>query len=176
MPPLLPRLAVVLPALLLLAACGPAREQQRTARLLNDRLDMRLSSDVAANRAFLCPAPDGAQVTLLDASPSPGGPAVSDPNDGSVRAGVIEALLDPSLMRISVADTSSLPPEQKAERIANLEDYFRAMALGDVLRPGDAAQPPAAGPPGLTLTISVACPHRRDGSGYGDGKRKPGCF
>ncbi len=175
MRPLLPRLSVVLPALLLLAACG-ATPEQRTARTLNQRLDTGLAKDVAANKVFLRATPNGAQVTLLDASATPGGFAVSDPNEDSVRASVVEALLDPSLMRISVADTSFLPPDQQAERVANLEDYVRTMALGNVLRQASAAQPAPAAPPGLMLTITVACPHRNGGPGYGDGKRHPGCF
>lgn len=171
------RLLVLLAPLLFLGACGPTREQA-TAHLLNQRLQEKLGADIAANRVALETLPAGAKVTFLDTSSTstPGRLQVSDPGAGSVRASVIESLLDPSLMRIGVTDTSALLPEQKAERTRDLTQYIQSMQLGSTLQP---AEPPAAqpsGPAGMALTINVQCPHRNDGSGYDSGIRKPACF
>ena len=54
---------------------------------------------------------------------------------------MIEALLDPSLMRVAVADTSTLPADQRDTRIRNVEDYFTDNGLGFVLVPAEAAPP-----------------------------------
>ena len=169
------RLLVLLAPLLFLVACGPTREQA-TARLLNQRLQEQLGADVAANHVALEPLPAGAKVTFLDTSSTPGGLQASDPGIGSVRASTLEALLDPSLMRISVTDTSALPPEQKAERTSNLTQYIQSMQLGSTLQPAEPPEAQPSGPIGMRLTISVQCPNRNDGSGYDSGIRKPGCF
>ena len=168
-------LLVLLAPLLCLAACGPDRERA-TAGFLNQRLQEQLDTDVKANRVALEALPTGARVTFLDTSPTVGGPQVSDPGVGSVRASVIEALLDPSLMRIGVTDTSALSPDQKAARVGNLTQYIQSMQLGSTLQPAEPAEAQRPGPAGMLLTINVQCPHRNDGSGYDSGVRKPGCF
>ena len=169
------RLLVLSVPLLFLGACGPTREQA-TAGLLNQRLQEQLSAEVTANRVALQPLPTGAKVTFLDTSSTPGGLQVSDPGVGSVRASLIEALLDPSLMRIDVMDTSTLPPEQKAKRTSNLTQYIQSMQLGSTLQPAQPPEAQSSGPGGMTLTIEVQCPRRNDGSGYDSGARKPACF
>ena len=169
------RFLVVFALLLFLGGCGPTREQA-TAGLLNQRLQEQLGADVTANRVALETLPTGARVTFLDTSPTPGGLQVSDPGVGSVRASVIEALLDPSLMRIGVTDTSALSPDQKAARISNLTQYIQSMQLGSTLQPGEPPGAQQPGPAGMTLTINVQCPYRNDGSGYDSGVRKPACF
>jgi hypothetical protein len=170
------RFAVLLPLLLLLAACGSS-DQRRTARLLNERLQTQLAPEIAANRAALQSLPDGARVTLLDPSLFPNGLDVLDNRASDSRASVIQGLLDPSLMRIQVADTSALPDDQRDARVRNVVQYFATNGLASALRPVD--QPPgsaAVSPAGLAITISVACPHRGDGAGYGTGEAKPACY
>ncbi len=171
------RLVVLLAPLLCLAACGPTREQA-TAGLLNQRLQEQLDADVKGNRVALETLPTGARVTFLDTSSTPGGLQDPDPSLGSTRASVIEALLDPSLMRIGVTDTSVLPPDEKAARTRDLTQYIQSMQLGSTLQPAESpeAQPSGPGPAGMRLTINVQCPHRNDGSGYDSGVRKPACF
>ena len=94
------------PLLLTLACCGPS-PQQRTTRLLDDRMQTELASEIKAGRAVVQQLPDGARVTLLDRSLFPNGPKALDDQVPDIRADVIQALLDPSLMRVAVADTSS---------------------------------------------------------------------
>jgi hypothetical protein len=167
-------LAVFLgPLLLTLACCGPS-PQQRTTRLLDDRMQTQLASEIKAGRAAVQRLPDGTQVTLLDRSLFPNGPRALDDQVPDIRADVIEALLDPRLMRVRVADTSPLPADQRDTRVRNVEDYFTVNGLGSVLVPPETA-PPAAGPPGLTIAVSVQCPARDHYVGYRDGTSRPLC-
>jgi hypothetical protein len=170
-------LAVLLP--LLLAACGPSG-QQRTTQRLDDRLAELMAPDVAAGNAVLQPLPDGVRVTLLGSSLFPADERALDDQTRDVRAGVIEGLLDPRLMRVQVVDTSGLPAEQRDARVHNVTQYFIDYGLGSTLVPAAprAVLPPGpvgATPPGLTITISVQCPHPRDQAGYGDGTANPVC-
>jgi hypothetical protein len=173
------RLVVLLTPLVLLAACGSSG-QQRTAQSLDDRLLAQMRPDIAAGNVVLQPLPDGAQVTLLGTSQFPNGVKAFDDQQPDVRSAVIEGLLDPSLMQIQVADTSTLPDDQRNTRILNVARYFEAYGLEQTLQPTVPPQavspPPAtAAPPGLTITIRVQCPRYHDGAGYGDGTSKPVC-
>jgi hypothetical protein len=170
-------LAVSLGPLLLIAACCGPSPQQRTTRLLDDRMRTQLASEIKAGRAAVQQLPDGARVTLLDQSLFPNGPKALDDQVPDVRADVIEGLLDPSLMRVAVADTSSLPADQRDTRIRNVEGYFTANGLESVLVPAGAS-PPApgpSGPPGLTITVAVQCPPSSHYIGYRDGTPMPVC-
>jgi hypothetical protein len=165
--------AVLLIPLILLAAC--ASGQQQTTRLLQQRLQVSLAPDVAGGRASVQTLPDGALVTLLEPSSFPNDKkALDDATKPDVRANVIQGLLDPSLMRVAVADTSTLPAYRRDTRVANVAQYFTLNGLGGVLVPAGAA-PPATGPAGLAITIVVQCPPRNGRTGYGDGTSKPVC-
>jgi hypothetical protein len=163
------RLAGLLCPLLLFAACGGPSGQQRAARQLDHRLEARLAPQINAGNATVQPLPDGARVTLLSpgalpaAQLPPGVPTVGGGVDDG-RAKVIQGLLDPRLMRIQLADTSALPPYQQAARVAALTQYFVDYRLGSTLQPAAPPQamppgPDGAAPAGLTITISVQCPH-----------------
>ena len=167
------RAAALLTSLFLLAACSSG---QHTTRLLNDRMQARLAPEIAAGRAVVQPLPDGTRVTLLDSSLFPNSAKALDNTYPDVRANVLEGLLDPSLMRVQVADTSTLPPYQQDTRIRNVEDYFTANLLGIVLVPGQPI-PPGVAPAGLNITVSVQCPPRNSRTVYGDddGRSTPVC-
>jgi hypothetical protein len=184
------RLGVLLSPLLLVAACGSSGRQQ-TVRLLDERLLFELAPNIETGNAALQILPDGARVTLLGplpitngripSGPSSNGAKRTDDQTFDARASVIEGLLDPSLMRIQLADTSALPQAQRDARVQNVAHYFEAYGLGSTLQP--AAEPqtmppgPAGGaaPSGLTITIHVQCPDRHDGWGYGSGRSMPIC-
>jgi hypothetical protein len=160
---------------LLLAACGQS-PLQHTAGLLNDRLQAQLAADVKAGQAAVQPLPNGARVTLLGPTLFPSGKMALDDKYPDVRADVIEGLLDPALMQVRVADTTTLPDDQRIERVANVRDYFADNGLANVLQPADPTQSPTnAGPAGLTITIAVQCPQRSNGIGYDGGLSKPVC-
>jgi hypothetical protein len=166
------RLAVLLIPLISLTAC--ASGPQQTTRLLDHRLQMELATDVAAGRAVVEKVEGGNRVTLLGPASFAADKRALNDQTPDVRANVIQALLDPSLMRVQVTDTSSLPVYQRDTRVANVQRYFTANGLGGVLVPVDAAPAPA-GPAGLVLMISVQCPQSGSFKGYGDGKSRPVC-
>lgn len=173
------RLAFLFCPLLLVAACGQSG-QQHTVRVLDDRLQGHLAPDIAAGTVALQQLPDGARVTLLDTSMFSNDVRTLANKYPDIRANVIESLLDPSLMQIQVADTAPLPDEQRDIRVRNVSQDFVAYGLAPSLLPPAPQQPippgaPATAPAGLTLTISVQCPDRHDGPGYGSGRSKPVC-
>jgi hypothetical protein len=169
-----PRFAALLCPVLLLAACGDG-SSQRTARLLDQRLETRLAPEISAGRAIVQPLSDGARVTLRDPTMFANNADALDNRENDVRARVVEALLDPSLMRVQVADTSTLPDAQRGSRVSNVVQYFVANGLAQTLQPTEPLQSASAGsaPEGLTLTIGVQCPGRNDGAGYG--QFRPSC-
>ncbi len=184
---LMGRRAAHLIPLLLLAACGSG--QQHTQRVLDQRLTDRLASEVASGQAVVQKTATGNRVTLLGQSAFSNGPRALDDQNRDVRADVIEGLLDPRLMRVQVADSSSLPEAQRGARVRNVSDYFAANGLGSVVVPADAPRDPAAtdpaapsglappglAPPGLALTIDVLCPPSDGRIGYGNGNARPVC-
>jgi hypothetical protein len=156
----------------LLAACCSSG-QQRTAQRLDQRLEALLAPDIAAHRAAVQSLPDGARVTLLDPSLFPDTEDTLDNRISDPRANVVEGLLDPSLMRIQVADTSTLPADQRDTRVRNVIEYFQVAGLGPSVEPGEA---PRATPPGLAITITVQCPQpTASWTGYGTGASQPIC-
>ncbi len=172
-----PRVFGLAGVLVLVAGCG-ASGHSGTVRLLDDRMQARLAGDIAADQATFQALPDGARVTLLGSSLFPTGSKTLADHHPDVRADVIEALLDPSLMRVEVTDTGASSAEQREERIRNVSQYFVENGLGSTLvEAGSEAQPGpgGAGPVGLTITITVQCPGSHGGWGYGDGKSNPTC-
>jgi hypothetical protein len=165
------RLGVLLSPLLLLAACGPSHHTQR---VLGDRLYTQLAPDIVAGKAVLQPLPDGDQVTLLDPSMFPNDIRALSDAYPDIRANVIEAMLDPSLMQVQITDTAPLREDLRDARVRNVAQYFVDNGLASTLVPP--SQPPAAAAPaGLTITITLRCPDRHGGSGYGDGRSHPVC-
>ena len=170
-----PRHAALLVLPLLLSACGWFG-QAHTTRNLDNRLQQSLASDIASGNAALQPIPNGARVTLLSPSAFPVDEQALEDQRRDVRASVIEGLLDPSLMRIQLADTSALPAYQRDLRVRNMAQYIQVNGLGSTLQPAPVQQtePPGA-PPGLVIDVTLHCPPNRGGAGYGDGKSKPIC-
>jgi hypothetical protein len=157
MPPSTGRLTRLLIPLLFLGACDHG--VSRTTDLLNDRLQARLAPDITAGTAAIQPLPNGALVTLLGASQFPNNIDTLADKHREVRASVIEGLLDPSLIHIAVADTSTLPANQREARVRNVIEYFKANGLALSMLPEAATPAPAAtAPQGVTLTVLLDCP------------------
>ena len=165
----------VLIPLLLLNACGSSPEQ-RSARLLNERLQSRLGPDIAAGRVALRPVANGAQVTLLDPTLFPNDKMALDGRYPDVRADMIEGMLDPGLMRVQVADTSALPQKDRVTRVLNVEQYFVANGLRQTLQEtGTAGSETGPATPGLNVTMLVDCSPHNGAEGYGNDATRPGC-
>lgn len=155
------RQTAVLFGLLLLAACGPS-DQQRTVNLQQQRLHVLLADEEQAGAVTVQNQPDGAEITFPDATQSryPNAPT-----------NMVQALIDPSLLRIGLAAPAGLPLYQANGRVQAWVDGLKNMQVGDA----ELGPPPQAVPGGMAVTLQVVCPHRNDGAGYGDGTRKPDC-
>jgi hypothetical protein len=174
----LSRPALMLGPMLLLAACGSSGVNHAT-RDLNDRLQARLGPDIAAGRAVLQPLPAGRRVILPNSTVyQPGGAELGD-KGRDVLASTIQGLLDPSLMRIAVADTAATADGRQTARAQAVREYFVAYGLGPSLLP--AASPSAPPPPagaaasGLAITINVQCPHHKAPGGDDSGPPQASC-
>jgi outer membrane murein-binding lipoprotein Lpp len=152
----------------LLAGCsrGPTPEQRASAEL-NTRLRTQLASDLEARRVVVQPLPDGARVTLLDHGMLPTGGVQLNAQQPDVRGDMVQAMLEPSLMRLSLADTSPLPETERAARIDNTTAYLGAFGLGPTIQ--SATPDPetvAPGPAGLAITLHIQCPPHEHESLY----------
>jgi hypothetical protein len=165
MPTSIGRLTALTAPLLLVAACSWDHGQHRTAELLNDRLSATLAPDIAAGHAVLQPLPNGALVTLLGNSDFRDQIDAQDNRVREVRASVIQGMLDPALIRIAVADTSSLPDGQRAARLHNVTQYFKDNGLALSLLPEGQAPVVSAGtapaPQGVMISLLLDCPAHR---------------
>jgi hypothetical protein len=173
------RHAVFVGPIVLLAACGSSGVNQATGNL-EDRLQAQLGPDIAAGRAALQPLPAGARVAFPDPTVFGSGGTELDDKGRDVLATTIQALLDPSLMRIEVADTAATPYGDQARRVQAVGDYFVTYGLGPTLQPkgSPTTTPPGsvgAAPPGLTITINVQCPSHRAPVGDGTDQRQASC-
>ncbi len=170
------RLALLLGPLVWLTSC--ASDKQRTVDLLNTRLQATMGVEIAANRVALQPQPDGATVTLLDSSLLPDDVGALDNRGRDPRASLIQGLLDPSLIRMQVADNAPQPAEVRATRVRNFVDYLQEYRLGGIVQATDVpdAPPDAASPAGLAVTIHIVCPGGSTAWGYGTGQAMPDCY
>jgi len=164
---------------LLLAACSSDHGLQRSARLLNDRLQATMAPDVAAGNATVQPLSNGALVTLLGSSQFLNTVDARADRIRDVRASVVQSLLDPSLVRIAVADTSALPAYQRETRVRNVNQFFQDSGLGLTLLPP--TPPPvlpqgATVPPGLGIAIMLDCPTHPQRGGWSYEPTLPSCY
>ena len=150
---------------LLLAACGQTGQQQ-TVDLLHQRLHTQMAGDVQAGAATVRDLPDGALVTF----PQRRFATTSDP-----RTDMVEALIDPALLRIGIVPPSNLPPYEADRQVQTWTADFSRVQIGQALRPPSIM--PQAEPYSTTVAIQVVCPRHGNGNwGYGDGKSRPGCY
>jgi hypothetical protein len=138
---------------LFLAACGAGH---RSVSTLDNRMQTRLADEVAAGDASVQRLPDGVRVVLLHPTMMPNG-------DRDARADLIEAMLDPSLMRVSVEGND---PAQ----VQGLEQFFRNYELGGTLVPAA-----ASGSEALAVTVHVVCPRHVPAPGDDSGHPTPHC-
>jgi hypothetical protein len=154
----------VLLGLLALGACAGGDKRQ-AVDLLQHRLHAQLATDTDAGAVTVQNLPDGARIVFADAV---------RPIDPAPRISMVEALLDPALLRIAVAAPPGLPPDEASRRVRDWTDAFTSMQLADAMQTPAATE--AAAPSGMTVTIQVVCPSRARGRDYGYGARRPACF
>jgi len=165
--------------LFLLTACGSDHGLHRSARELNDRLRVTMAPDIAAGNATVQPLSNGALVTLLGGSEFPDSLDAKADRYRDVRASVIQGLLDPSLVRIAVADTAPLPAYRRDIRVQNVNQYFQDNGLGLTLLPPTPAPVLPSGatvPPGLGIAITLDCPEHPQRGNWGRWPTLPSCY
>jgi hypothetical protein len=146
------RLPLLLLPLLAIAACSSL--QTKATNDLNARLQKRLAPDITAGRAVVEPLPDGARVTLVEQVLYPRGGTTMDDQGINVLTHVVQSLVEPSLLQITVTASPNTPEYLKAARMkAVLQDLAPAM-LGNAVQP-DLMVPDNAAAPGPTITIKV---------------------
>jgi hypothetical protein len=154
------RFARWLSPVLMVAACAACSGFGQTVQTLGDRLQVQLKPDIDAGRVTLEPLPDGARVTLVEAALYPRGGAELDDQGRSVLTSVIQALLEPSLLQIEVAQSPAVPGSPPGARVQAVTQYFNDARLGPSLQqaaPPQAVPPDSNGsaPPGLTITVRI---------------------
>ena len=147
-----PRLALLLLPMLALAAC--ASLQTQATNDLNSRLQRRLAPDIAAGRAIVEPLPDGARITLVDQVLYPRGGSTMDDQGINVLTGIVQALIEPSMLQITIAGSPSTPEYVRAARRDAVQQELAPAMLGNAVQPGLAA-PDNPNAPGPTVTIKV---------------------
>ena len=158
---------------LLLAGCGSPQHQ--SARVLQDRLQAQLAPELANHTASIQNLPDGARVSLDETALF--APAKTDLN-GNGRytvASLIQALLDPRLMRIDVIGSPRTPDYLRTARIRSVENYVEAYSLGPPLQISEQPRTAASPAQGATVTIHVQCPPGPQGSTWGYPDRGATC-
>ena len=154
------RLALTLSPMLLIVGCASSSGIGRTAQVLENRMQIQLRSDIAAGRVTLEPLPDGTRVTIAEQSLYPTGQTELDDTGRSVLTNVIQALLNPALLQIAVADSPATPVGLQGPRVESVTQYFKDAGLEPALQPAappqeTPAEPAGTAPQGLTITVKV---------------------
>jgi hypothetical protein len=117
----------IAPLLVVAACCGSSTE--RSTQDLYERMSARLAPDITAGRATLQPLPSGVGVTLVGGAVFTRGRSDLSEAGRDVMTGVIQALLEPRLLRIEV-ETSAAPGTLQAARVQSVAQYIRQTNLG----------------------------------------------
>jgi hypothetical protein len=122
------RLGLLIAPLLGVAACC-ASSTQRSTQDLYDRMSVSLAPDITAGRATLQPLPSGVGVTLVGGAVFTRGRSDLSEAGRDVMTSVIQALLEPRLLRIDV-ETSAAPGTLQAARVQSVAQYIRQANIG----------------------------------------------
>jgi hypothetical protein len=155
------RCAALLSPAMLLAACAPWGGPRCACSppVLQARLQARLAPDLASGQASLQSLPDGARVVIPDSALFGDARKTElDENGRLVLARVIEAMLDPHLMHVQFADSSSASAMVQGERARAAARYFDDSRVGpaylaNVSAPG--TMPAGSVPQELTITAGI---------------------
>jgi hypothetical protein len=156
------RLAILLSPLLAATACtslpwpinwlGHAPRED-----LDSRLQMELAPELAAGRVSLRHTSDGTSVTFADQAVfAPGGADLNETGHAALTS-VIQALIDPNLLHIEVAEATTTPASLQAARVQTVTGSFDHAGLAAAAQPPVAAPPMPANTPveGLTITVRL---------------------
>ena len=122
------RLGLLIAPLLVVAACC-ASSTERSTQDLYDRMRVSLAPDITAGRATLQPLRFGVGVTLAGGAVFTPGRSNLSVAGRDVMTNVIQALLEPRLLRIEV-ETAAAPGTLQAARVQTVAQYIRQTNLG----------------------------------------------
>jgi hypothetical protein len=126
-------LASLFSSLLWMSACGS--DFNRAAQDLDNRMQVDLAPDIAANRVVVERLPDGERVTLVDPLLFSSGGKTLNGHGQDVLIDFVHGLLEPRIYTLQVAEVQDMAPQQKGARSSAVERYFSDVGFGAQLRP-----------------------------------------
>jgi flagellar motor protein MotB len=143
------RIAAALAPLCLFAACADTPPVQT----LNDRMSARLAPEIQSGKVAVQPLADGTQVAITDDLLFPPGSAQLDAAGQRELTYVIQALLQPAILTVTMANQSD---SLSGARAAAVQRYFREHLLYPAPQPaylpvGSAGVPPQ----GSMITVRI---------------------
>jgi len=143
--------AVRLSPMLLVVACSSAPCVGPATQDLGQRLQIELAPDISTGRATLQQLPDGARVTLVDRSLFAGDGSQLTNGGYVVLTRVIQGLLDPRILQITMAESPTPQPAMQGVQTGAMTQYFQAYGIATVTQPA----PVGAGPQGPSITVNI---------------------
>jgi hypothetical protein len=148
------RLAAAIAPLVLVAACATEPPAPVTQNL---RMQNRLAPEIAGGRLTVQPTQAGTAIVIPEDSLFLFGSAKLSPSGTATLTYVTQALLEPSILSIGVADPSD---SLQGARVRAVTDYFTLHRIGPSLLPTAAPVVVPVGPsgtpvPGLSITVNV---------------------
>ena len=144
------RFAAMLAPIALVAACS---QDPAPAAVQSGRMDARLAPEIAAGQVAVQPLPNGTQVVIPDEMLFAPGRTQLDPKGTLVLTHVIQALIEPTMVTIGVADASD-----------GLQGGADAIGAGLLPRP----RPRPAGRTDGGAACRIGRPRRHAASGHHD--------
>jgi hypothetical protein len=154
------RWTLLLGLLLLVAACSSGPTRARDTQVLYDRMVARLASDLAAGRVKVQRLPHEVRATLVEEPLFVPGGAELNADGRDLLTRLIEAMVDPGLLRIDTTNAGAEPGTLEAARAEAVLQYLAQPNLAAAFQPQGPAwnmSPRAAPAPaqGLTITVHV---------------------
>lgn len=150
---MVPRIAVLLSPILLLAGCGglPGRATQ-----LSDRFQTQLQPELASGQAGLVRLPDGACVTLADRALFNGGSAELSDKGRYALASVMQSLLAPRLLEVDVSEPATTSTTLQQARVNAVTQFLQEWQLAPPLQfPITVQAIPTAVPQAMAITVRL---------------------
>jgi len=146
------RLTALLGLAVIVAGCEPSTVQQ-----LGDRMQFRLTPQLANGQAGLQRLPDGAQVTIADQTLFPNGSTQLSDQGRYVLASVIESLMAPNLLQIDVSASPSTSGGLQQARVQAVTQFLSAWQLTpELVAPISQQTVATAAPQATAITVRLA--------------------
>lgn len=155
------RWTLLLCLLFLVAACSSGPTRARDTQVMYDRMVTRLAFDLAAGRVKVQRLPHEVRVTLVEEPLFVPGEAELNEAGRDLLTRLIQAMVEPELLRIATANTAAPPATLEAARAEAVLQYLAQPNLAAAFQPQQGAawnMSPHAVPAsaqGLTIMVRV---------------------